>query len=96
MHQWMDHHQPVWTALSLNAGSFRVQVLGEHDDATPPADDLVEASTNQVLDKSPSAALHVQEAILKELTNEDVHKVEAGMTPSSHCDVLTLMSDLPR
>uniref|UniRef100_A0A3B5L1L3 Zinc finger and BTB domain containing 14 n=1 Tax=Xiphophorus couchianus TaxID=32473 RepID=A0A3B5L1L3_9TELE len=48
--------------------------LGEHDDA-PGADDLVEASTNQELDKSPNAALHVQEAILKELTNEDVHKV---------------------
>lgn len=50
------------------------QVLGEHDDSAP-TDDLVETSTNQVLDKSPSAALHVQEAILKELTNEDVHKV---------------------
>lgn len=50
------------------------QELGEHDDA-PGADDLVEASTNQELDKSPNAALHVQEAILKELTNEDVHKV---------------------
>ncbi|KAF3848338.1 hypothetical protein F7725_014835 [Dissostichus mawsoni] len=48
--------------------------LGEHDD-TPSADDLVEASANQHLDKSPSAALRVQEAILKELTNEDVHKV---------------------
>lgn len=59
--------------------SFRVQVLGEHDDTAPPTDNLVETSTNQVLDKSPSAALHVQEAILKELTNEDVHKVEAGM-----------------
>ncbi|KAK1885196.1 Zinc finger and BTB domain containing protein 14 [Dissostichus eleginoides] len=45
--------------------------LGEHDD-TPSADDLVEASANQHLDKSPSAALRVQEAILKELTNEDV------------------------
>uniref|UniRef100_H2SBM0 Zinc finger and BTB domain containing 14 n=1 Tax=Takifugu rubripes TaxID=31033 RepID=H2SBM0_TAKRU len=41
------------------------EVLGDHGDA----------SANQVLDKSPSAALHVQEAILKELTNEDVHKV---------------------
>ncbi len=51
-----------------------VQVLGEHDD-TPTTDDLVEASANQELDKSPSAALRVQEAILKELTNEDVHKV---------------------
>lgn len=71
-----------------------MQVLGE--DTAPPADDLVEASTNQVLDKSPSAALHVQEAILKELTNEDVHKVEAGTAPSSHCDVLMVMSDLPR
>lgn len=52
----------------------RVQVLGEHDE-TPTTDDLVEASANQELDKSPSAALRVQEAILKELTNEDVHKV---------------------
>lgn len=51
-----------------------MQVLGEHDD-TPTTDDLVEASANQELDKSPSAALRVQEAILKELTNEDVHKV---------------------
>uniref|UniRef100_A0A671YCB9 Zinc finger and BTB domain containing 14 n=1 Tax=Sparus aurata TaxID=8175 RepID=A0A671YCB9_SPAAU len=50
------------------------EVLGEHDD-TPTTDDLVEASANQELDKSPSAALRVQEAILKELTNEDVHKV---------------------
>ncbi|KAM9333800.1 zinc finger and BTB domain-containing protein 14-like isoform 3-T3 [Pholidichthys leucotaenia] len=48
--------------------------LGENEDP-PTADDLVEASPNQELDKSPSAALHVQEAILKELTNEDVHKV---------------------
>lgn len=51
-----------------------VQVLGEHD-GTPTTDDLVEASSNQELDKSPNAALRVQEAILKELTNEDVHKV---------------------
>lgn len=51
-----------------------VQVLGEHDD-TPTTDDLVDASANQELDKSPSAALRVQEAILKELTNDDVHKV---------------------
>lgn len=51
------------------------QVLGEHED-TPTADELVEASANQELDKSPSAALRVQEAILKELAaNEDVHKV---------------------
>ncbi|KAG7222981.1 hypothetical protein INR49_029203 [Caranx melampygus] len=34
------------------------EVLGEHDD-TPTADDLVEASANQELDKSPSAALRV-------------------------------------
>lgn len=52
-----------------------VQVLGEHED-TPTADELVEATANQDLDKSPSAALRVQEAILKELAaNEDVHKV---------------------
>uniref|UniRef100_A0A3Q3JGR5 Zinc finger and BTB domain containing 14 n=1 Tax=Monopterus albus TaxID=43700 RepID=A0A3Q3JGR5_MONAL len=50
------------------------EVLGEHED-TPATDELVDASTNQELDKSPSAALRVQEAILKELTNEDVHKV---------------------
>lgn len=49
------------------------EVLGEHDD--PPSDDLVESSSNQELDKSPTAALRVQEAILKELANEDVHKV---------------------
>ncbi|KAM9712660.1 zinc finger and BTB domain-containing protein 14 isoform 1-T4 [Menidia menidia] len=47
--------------------------LSEHDDT--PTDDLVEAAANQELDKSPNAALHVQEAILKELANEDVHKV---------------------
>uniref|UniRef100_H3CFJ1 Zinc finger and BTB domain containing 14 n=1 Tax=Tetraodon nigroviridis TaxID=99883 RepID=H3CFJ1_TETNG len=56
------------------AADAETQVLGEHDDSAP-TDDLVETSTNQVLDKSPSAALHVQEAILKELANEDVHKV---------------------
>lgn len=51
-----------------------VQVLGEHHDT--PTHDLVEdASTNHELDKSPSSALRVQEAILKELANEDVHKV---------------------
>lgn len=49
------------------------EVLGEHED--PPPDDLVEASSNQELDKSPTAALRVQEAILKELANDDVHKV---------------------
>lgn len=48
-------------------------MLGEHED--PPPDDLVEASSNQELDKSPTAALRVQEAILKELANDDVHKV---------------------
>lgn len=53
--------------------SVYVQVLGEHDDTG--TDDLVEASANQELDKSPSASLRVQEAILKELTNDDVHKV---------------------
>nr|XP_054590898.1 zinc finger and BTB domain-containing protein 14 isoform X2 [Nothobranchius furzeri] len=47
--------------------------LGEHEDT--PTDDLIEASANQELDKSPNTALHVQEAILKELTNDDVHKV---------------------
>ncbi|XP_061661373.1 zinc finger and BTB domain-containing protein 14 isoform X1 [Syngnathoides biaculeatus] len=49
-------------------------VLGEHEDAPTP-DDLVGASANQELDKSPNAALRVQEAILKELANEHVHKV---------------------
>ncbi|XP_037136359.1 zinc finger and BTB domain-containing protein 14 isoform X1 [Syngnathus acus] len=49
------------------------EVLGEHED-TPSAEDLV--SANQELDKSPNAAaLRVQEAILKELANEHVHKV---------------------
>lgn len=56
-----------------------MQVLGEHND-TATTDDLAEASANQVLDKSPSAALQVQEAILKELTNEDVHKVRTHLT----------------
>ncbi|CAF87504.1 unnamed protein product, partial [Tetraodon nigroviridis] len=69
---------PAVATDRCNAGPKRVfcytQVLGEHDDSAP-TDDLVETSTNQVLDKSPSAALHVQEAILKELANEDVHKV---------------------
>ncbi|XP_077410822.1 zinc finger and BTB domain-containing protein 14 [Vanacampus margaritifer] len=50
------------------------EVLGEHED-TPTADDLVAATANQELDKSPNAALRVQEAILKELANEHVHKV---------------------
>lgn len=53
-----------------------IQVLDEQDD-TPSGDELVETSANQELDKSPSAALRVQEAILKELTNEDVHKVHS-------------------
>ncbi|XP_063768851.1 zinc finger and BTB domain-containing protein 14 isoform X1 [Eleginops maclovinus] len=60
---------PPEAQLAANA-----EVLGEHDD-TPSADDLVEASANQHLEKSPNAVLRVQEAILKELTNEDVHKV---------------------
>lgn len=51
-----------------------MQALGEHEDAAG-ADDLVGASANQELDKSPNAALRVQEAILKELANEHVHKV---------------------
>ncbi|TNN28710.1 Zinc finger and BTB domain-containing protein 14 [Liparis tanakae] len=52
------------------------EVLGEHD--TPTGDDLAEASANQELDKSPGAALRAQEALLKELTNDDVHKVRAA------------------
>lgn len=71
------------------------EVLGEHDDTAPPTDDLVEASTNQVLDKSPSAALHVQEAILKELTNEDVHKVGAETASSSPRGVLMVTLTCP-
>lgn len=66
------------------------EVLGEQDD-TPSTDDLVEASTNQELDKSPNAALHVQEAILKELTNEDVHKVSCY-----DADVVTEMEAEPK
>lgn len=93
----MDRSPSTRTDDFEHVFSFRVQGLGEHDDTAPPTDDLVETSANQVLDKSPSAALHVQEAILKELTNEDVHKVvEAGMASSSHCDVLMVMSDPPR
>lgn len=51
-----------------------VQVLGDQDDA--PSDDIVEeAQGNHDLDKSPNNALRVQEAILKELAQEEVHKV---------------------
>ncbi|XP_036375064.1 zinc finger and BTB domain-containing protein 14-like [Megalops cyprinoides] len=51
-----------------------VQVLGDQDDT--PSDDIVEDShVNQELDKSPNSTLRVQEAILKELATEDVHKV---------------------
>lgn len=75
---------------------FCGQVLGEHDDSAP-TDELVETSTNQVLDKSPSAALHVQEAILKELTNEDVHKVQARTdTPRWAWWCVTVVSHLSR
>lgn len=71
------HLSPVPFSVCLTP-DVCVQVLDDHDD-TPTADDLVEASANQELDKSPNAALHVQEAILKELTNEDVHKVRASV-----------------
>lgn len=97
-----------WTLVTHRCSArpqraFRcVQVLGEHDDSAP-TDDLVETSTNQVLDKSPSAALHVQEAILKELTNEDVHKVHthahthaSGDGLPSDWDAFVMMWDLPR
>ncbi len=47
-----------------------VQVLGDHDDT--PSDDVDEP---QGLDKSPNNALRVQEAILKELAQDEVHKV---------------------
>ncbi|XP_029518557.2 zinc finger and BTB domain-containing protein 14 isoform X2 [Oncorhynchus nerka] len=50
-----------------------VQVLGDHDDT--PTDLVEEPTANHDLDKSPNTALRVQEAILKELANEDVHKV---------------------
>lgn len=51
-----------------------VQVLGDQDD--PPSDDIVEENQgNHDLDKSPNNALRVQEAILKELAQEEVHKV---------------------
>lgn len=72
----------MFFSVSMNK-FLRVQVLGEHDD-TPTTDDLVEASANQELDKSPSAALRVQEAILKELTNEDVHKVYTHTRTRTH------------
>ncbi|KAM6953725.1 zinc finger and BTB domain-containing protein 14 [Aplochiton taeniatus] len=56
------------------APDSEVQVLGDHDD--PTADDLVDdPSANHDLEKSQSAALRVQEAILKELVNDEVHKV---------------------
>ncbi|MGH0132799.1 UNVERIFIED_CONTAM: hypothetical protein FKN15_050638 [Acipenser sinensis] len=49
-----------------------VEVLG--DDS--PSDDAVEETQpNQEVDKSPHSTLRVQEAILKELSSEDVHKV---------------------
>ncbi|XP_017562334.1 zinc finger and BTB domain-containing protein 14 isoform X1 [Pygocentrus nattereri] len=51
-----------------------VHVLGDQDD--PPSDDIVdEAQGNHDLDKSPSSALRVEEAILKELAQEEVNKV---------------------
>ncbi|XP_077480362.1 zinc finger and BTB domain-containing protein 14 isoform X3 [Stigmatopora argus] len=50
------------------------EVLGEHEVA-PVADELAGAGANQEMDKSPDAALREQEAILKELANEHVHKV---------------------
>ncbi|MBN3302682.1 zinc finger and BTB domain-containing protein 14 [Amia ocellicauda] len=51
-----------------------VEVLGDHDES--PSDDVVEESQpNQEIEKSPNSTLRVQEAILKELGNEDVHKV---------------------
>ncbi|XP_028825475.1 zinc finger and BTB domain-containing protein 14 isoform X2 [Denticeps clupeoides] len=50
-----------------------VQVLGDQDD--PSSDDIEETSANHELDKSPNSALRVQEAILKELANEEVNKV---------------------
>ncbi|RXM37053.1 Band 4.1-like protein 3 [Acipenser ruthenus] len=49
-----------------------VEVLGDES----PSDDVVEETQpNQEVDKSPHSTLRVQEAILKELSSEDVHKV---------------------
>ncbi|MBN3284650.1 ZBT14 protein, partial [Polyodon spathula] len=49
-----------------------VEVLGDES----PSDDVVEETQpNQEVDKSPHNTLRVQEAILKELSSEDVHKV---------------------
>ncbi|KAF4087885.1 hypothetical protein AMELA_G00076490 [Ameiurus melas] len=53
-----------------------VQVIGDQDDT--PSDDIVEEPQgNHDLDKSPNSALRVEEAtsLLKELTQEEVHKV---------------------
>ncbi|XP_066540111.1 zinc finger and BTB domain-containing protein 14 isoform X2 [Hoplias malabaricus] len=51
-----------------------VQVLGDQEDTH--SDGIVEeAQDNHDLDKSPSSALRVEEALLKELTQEDVNKV---------------------
>ncbi|XP_063062814.1 zinc finger and BTB domain-containing protein 14 [Engraulis encrasicolus] len=51
-----------------------VQVLGDHDDGSHDIGDDGH-SHNHDLDKSPTSALRVQEAILKELAQEEVHKV---------------------
>ncbi|KAJ8337179.1 hypothetical protein SKAU_G00383990 [Synaphobranchus kaupii] len=62
------------TEESQENQDHEVQVLGDQDDT--PSDDMVEEShVNQDLDKSPSSTLRVQEAILKELATEEVHKV---------------------
>ncbi|KAG2457966.1 zinc finger and BTB domain-containing protein 14 [Polypterus senegalus] len=51
-----------------------VEVLGDQDDS--PSDDAAEeAPSNPEGEKSPQTTLRVQEAILKELSSEEVHKV---------------------
>ncbi|KAJ8379004.1 hypothetical protein AAFF_G00232330 [Aldrovandia affinis] len=62
------------TEESQENQDHEIQVLGDQDDT--PSDDMVDEShVNQELDKSPNSSLRVQEAILKELATEEVHKV---------------------
>ncbi|XP_015208952.1 zinc finger and BTB domain-containing protein 14 [Lepisosteus oculatus] len=62
------------TAEAQEGQDDDVEVLGDQDES--PSDDVGdEAPPNPEIEKSPTSALRVQEAILKELGSEDVHKV---------------------
>lgn len=80
-----------------------VHVIGDHDG--PPSDDIVdEPQGNHELDKLPNSALRVEEAILKELTQEEVHKVgcydhdveamDAEPAPTAHTQTLTFADSM--